>query len=319
MLRALAAAWPEAHIAFAGHPKRIETLRHLPFVTRLQAITKTVAPWLAHLPGPAFDLALVFGHDAPLVRYALRRARRVVAFRQPHAALNARLHAIAGQDGYSPRHAVTHLLQAIRPLGIPPAGMHLSYRVTDAEDAWARRLLASMPDRGHPLVGLQVASFPTKGFRDWPLAHFEALCGRILDAHPQAHFLIFGGMLEAARTARLQRRLASRASLFAGRLSLRQTAALMNRIDLYVGVDTGPTHIMGALHRPMVALYHPTSPSRALAPLEHPCCHVVDHPLADRGATPDTPMAEITVDMVWEKVRAALSGHFPPPLTTPWE
>jgi hypothetical protein len=44
----------------------------------------------------------------------------------------------------------------------------------------------------------------------------------------------------------------------------------MNQLDLYVGVDTGPTHIMGALHRPMVALYHGYSPSRLLAPLEHP-------------------------------------------------
>lgn len=318
VLRALAQAWPAAEITFAGHPKRVEVVRHLPFLAEVRGISKTSAPWRARSIGKSYDLALVFGTDAPLVRYALRCANHVVAFRQPDEDLNARLHAIAGEDGYQPMHAVTHLLQAVRPLGVAPSGMHLSYHVTPQEDIWARAALDHRKAQGRPLVGLQVASFPTKAFRDWPLDHFAALCERILGACPRAHFLIFGGRLEAKRTAELHRRFASHASLLAGRLSLRQTAALMNQVDLYVGVDTGPTHIMGALHRPMVALYHPTSPSRALAPLKHPCCHVVDHPLADRGATEHTPMAGITVDVVWDKVQAALSGRFPAPLVTPW-
>jgi heptosyltransferase-3 len=81
----------------------------------------------------------------------------------------------------------------------------------------------------------------------------------------------------------------------------------MNRVDLYVGVDTGPTHLMGALHRPMVALYHGYSPSRVLAPLDHPCLWAIDHPLADR-CTPEADMAEIGVDRVWDAVQQALAG-----------
>ena len=50
----------------------------------------------------------------------------------------------------------------------------------------------------------------------------------------------------------------------------RRDAALINELDLYVGVDTGPTHIAGALRRPMVSMYHGYSPSHLLAPLEHP-------------------------------------------------
>jgi heptosyltransferase-3 len=95
---------------------------------------------------------------------------------------------------------------------------------------------------------------------------------------------------------------------------LRRTAALMNSLDLYVGVDTGPTHIMGALGRPMVPLYHCSSPSRLLMPLEHPCCYPVDHPRAVRGCSPETPMAEMTVEMVWARVLEALTGQAPIPL-----
>jgi len=79
----------------------------------------------------------------------------------------------------------------------------------------------------------------------------------------------------------------------------------MDHTDLYVGVDTGPTHLMGALHRPMVALYHGYSPSRVLKPLDHPCLTVVDHPLAD-SFTETASMADISVDHVWNAVTRAL-------------
>jgi heptosyltransferase-3 len=80
----------------------------------------------------------------------------------------------------------------------------------------------------------------------------------------------------------------------------------MNELNLYVGVDTGPTHIMGALEAPMVPLYHCHSPSRLLAPLERPKCFVVDHPRA-AGCSEDTPMAEIEVETVWRRVLEALA------------
>lgn len=318
VLRALAAAWPAARICFAGHRKRIEVMRYLPFVNSLRSISKRTAPLLGRLTGERFDLALVYGNDSTLVDYALRVADKVIAQRQQSDAINRRLFAIACEDGYRPVHAVSGLLTMIRPLGIEPAGFELTYRVTDAENSWATAAIRSRCIDGAPLIGLQLASFPTKAYRDWPIEHFIGLCERIVAAHPAAQFLIFGGTAEADRTERLRHHFLGRTTSFAGRLSLRKTAALMNHLDLYIGVDTGPTHIMGALHRPMVSLYHPTAPSRALAPLGHPCCVAVDHPLADKGASFDTPMADISVDMMWQHVSDALAGRFQAPRSTPW-
>ncbi len=318
VLRALAAAWPDAEITFAGHRKRVEVMHHLPFIHHVRSISKHRAPLLGRFGGRRYDLAFVFGQDEPLVEYALRVADRVIAGRQKSDAINTRLFAIAYEDGYRPRHAVTGLLSMLRPLRIPPAGFFLSYRVTEDEDRWAKDWLAREEITGQPLVGLQLASFPTKAYRDWPVGHFVALCERLLTQHPGAHFLILGGKTEAERTRFVKSQLGKRATNFAGRLSLRQTAALMNQLDLYVGVDTGPTHIMGALHRPMVSLYHPTAPSRALAPQEHPCCFAVDHPLADKTARFDIPMAEISVEDVWKHVEAALQGECPAPRLPDW-
>ena len=309
-VKAVAARWPRAQIDLLAHPKREEVLHHLPFVHRVGSITKNQASFrgcLTALGGKPYDLAFVCNFDRALLTYALRVARRVVAFRQPDEALNRRLYRTVEHPALQTTHAVDIQLLLPAAVGVAPAGKALSYCVTADESRWAAEFLAShqAQDR-HPLLGLQVASFPTKAYRDWPLQHFIELCRRIRGRWPQAHFLIFGGELEQERTAALAAELGTAATLCAGRLTLRQTAALMNRVDLYVGVDTGPTHIMGALHRPMVALYHGYSPSRVLAPLDHPCLYAVDHPLADR-CTPEAAMADISVDRVWQAVEQALA------------
>lgn len=313
-LRAIAAAWPAARLEFLGHPKRAEIIRNLPFVRRVATISKHSAPLRGWLSGRRYDLAFVFGHDRPLIEYALRVAHRVIAFRQADESLNRRLYRVARPPAFLTVHAVQAQLSIVAPLGIAHAGHHLSYQVTEDERRWAGEELrrVGIAD-ARPLIGLQVASFPTKAYRDWPIESFIEICHRARERHPQAHFLIFGGKLEGERTLRLHAELRGCSSHYAGRLSLRQTAALMDRIDLYVGVDTGPTHIMGALHRPMVALYHPYSPSWLLAPLEHPCLYVVDHPQAGAGCSPDTPMAGISVDQVWSRVTEALARHFSMP------
>ncbi|MBK7765791.1 MAG: glycosyltransferase family 9 protein [Sulfuritalea sp.] len=310
-VRAVAARWPQARIHLLAHPKREEVLRFLPFVHRTGAISKQRARFMGWLPGKPYDLAFVCNFDAPLIAYARRVARRVVAFRQPDAALNSRLYRAVEPPAPQTTHAVDIQLLLPAAVGAPSAGKALSYHVTAEEAQWAARFLADhdASDR-HPLIGLQVASFPTKAYRDWPPGHFSELCRCIRATWPGAHFLIFGGKMEKQRTGALAAELGTASTLCAGKLTLRETAALMNRVDLYVGVDTGPTHLMGALQRPMVALYHGYSPSQVLAPLDHPCLYAIDHPLANH-CTPAASMADITVDQVFSRVREALSLRQP--------
>jgi heptosyltransferase-3 len=153
-----------------------------------------------------------------------------------------------------------------------------------------------------------VASFPTKAYRDWPVHHFAALCKKILCAYPQTHFLLLGGKEESVKIRELENALGEHATVVAGKLSLRQSAALMQQLGLYVGVDTGPTHLAGAIGVPMVALYHCFSPGRLLAPLDRDKLRVVEHPGLDAGGTIHSEMAEISIQSVWEAVEAMLKN-----------
>jgi heptosyltransferase III len=310
-LRAIAAAHPGARINAVCHPKRAEIVRHLPFVDRVAGFTKRSAALRGRLPRPRFDYALVYGFDRALIAYALRVARHVVAFRQDDESLNRRLYRAVDVPAFQSEHSVLQLLRLPAALDVAPAGRRLAYQVTDFERAWAEsRLDADVPAGAAPLIGLQVASFPTKGYRDWPVENFAELAALTTDEWPRAHFLIFGGRDERSRTAWLRGRLGAAATLYAGTMSLRQTAALMSCTDLYIGVDTGPTHVMSAFDIPLVGLYHCYSPSRLIGALDHPMFYPVDHPRPYPCAT-ETPMAEIPVRTVLGAVRQALADHPP--------
>ncbi|HYS51793.1 MAG TPA: glycosyltransferase family 9 protein [Burkholderiales bacterium] len=311
-MRAIATAHPGCRITALAHPKRAEVLRGLPFVARVGGITKNTAPWRGLLGGRRYDYALVYGFDEALVAYALRVAGSVVAFRQRNEALNRRLYRCVDEAPAGTENAVARCLRLTTALGIPAAGRRLAYRVTQHEAAAAHaRLAAEVSAEASPLIGMNVATFPTKVFRRWPVAQFGELAEGIIAERPRAHVLIFGGREEVEDARRLKDQLRDRAVLYAGRLSLRESAAMMSLTDLYVGLDTGPTHLMSAFDIPLVALYHCRIPSRQIAPLDHPCLYALDHPRQGRDCAESTPMSEITVDAVLAQVRRALAEHPP--------
>src|SRR6267154_661305 len=311
-MRAIAAAHPGCRITALAHPKRAEVLRGLPFIARVGSITKNTAPWRGLLGGRRYDYALVYGFDEALVAYALRVAGSVVAFRQHDQALNRRLYRCVDEPPAGAEHAVLHRLRLVAALGVPAAGRRLAYSVTPDEATAARaRLTAEAPANAFPLVGMNVATFPTKLFRRWPIEQFGELSARVAAEWPHAHVLIFGGDEEQEGARRLKERLGDRATLFAGRLTLRESAALMSQTDVYLGLDTGLTHIMSAFDIPLLALYHCRIPSRQIAPLDHPRLYALDHPRLGGDCTESTPMSEITVDAVLAQVRRALTEHPP--------
>jgi heptosyltransferase-3 len=306
ILRAVKVACPEGRLGCLAHPDRAALLQGLAFLDELGTITAKVAWSRGWFRRHRWDYALVYGHDAPLVRYALRVASRVIAFRQHDAALDARLWRAVTPPAQV-MHAVHERLLLAAELGVTTDDNRLAYAPTETELVAARDWLTRRAIAARPLVGFQVASFPTKSYRDWPLDSFVELGRRLLAARPRAHVLILGDRESRASAARLAGALGPRATSAAGALDLRRTAALIARLDLYVGVDTGPTHIAGALGVPMVALYHCRHRGAQLAPLGHERLTVIEHPTADADCTPSAPMAAISVDTVWEKVQQRLS------------
>lgn len=310
ILRALKAAWPDAKLTVAAHPNRREVLEGLPFIDRLLPIDKRRAPWLGRWPGGLggnrWDLALVYGEDQPLLSYALRVSHQVIAFEQADATINERLRPAIAKPR-EPLHAVDERALLLRPLDIRLTARRLAYQVRDDERDAARRWLAARLPGDGPIYGLQPSSFPTKAYRDWPEARFIAVGERLLARAAGARVLVLGGQEGREVAERVATALGPRAASAAGQLRLRESAALMSVLDLYLGVDTGPTHIAGALDMPMVALYHCHHPGRFLQPLEHPRGVFLEHPATGGDCPREAPMSAIDVDSVMAAIDQVLA------------
>ena len=307
-LAALKKRWPRAHLTVLAHPKRKEVLEALPMIDRLGTITKHRARWrgwLARGKHRPFDAAIVYGDDDALFAYARRVSDAVIGL-EPRATDRPRplTHAVPRPD--ASRHAFVDDAALLAPLGIATDDLHLRYAITAAERAGAAELVASRGWSGRRLVGLQLQSFPTKAYRDWPPEHFVALGRRLLEREADLQILVLGGPESRALATRVAAALGPRAASLAGTLSIRETAAGMAQLSLYVGVDTGPTHVAGALDVPMVALYHPLHPARRYAPQGHPAATAIDHPSAEGDR--DARLADIDVQRVFDAACARLDA-----------
>jgi lipopolysaccharide heptosyltransferase II len=142
------------------------------------------------------------------------------------------------------------------------------YLVRDAAlSARAGELLAGSRA---PLVGLHIgASEPNKA---WPAEHWASLADML--AAGGASVVLLGGPGDVAAGRAVEARMTRVALSLVGRTTIRELAAVVAQCSLFVGGDSGATHIAALVHTPVVCLMGPTSPART-APYGHG--HAVVH------------------------------------------
>jgi len=84
-------------------------------------------------------------------------------------------------------------------------------------------------------------------------------------------------------------------------MPLRETAAVMSRTNLYIGVNTGPTHIMSTFDIPMIVLNHCLLKDSIYGALGHPHYFPIDH-LDDERCSENSSMGDISVKVVLDTV-----------------
>ncbi|PXF33117.1 hypothetical protein WH50_00980 [Pokkaliibacter plantistimulans] len=305
-LRALKQHYPKACVTVLSHHERGRVLEGLPFIDRLIRTGKFRLKWLQYWPFPRYDLGVVFGNNLQELRLARKHCQFVVSEAVADISQSG-LVDIQVSPSEMPLHIVTDRMRLVSAFGVKPAGMRCAYEVLEGEQQQAERWLKSnSAENGSPLLGIQLSSFPTKSYRDWPLSHWYGLIEQVFSAYPNGRVVLLGGResVDKARDVVTHFHGDSRILSAVACFSFRQNAALISMLDLYVGPDTGPTHLRGALALPMVALYH-HFPSR-LRPLEHPSLIVIAHPDAENGGEHD--MSQIDVETVWQGCKALLES-----------
>lgn len=146
-----------------------------------------------------------------------------------------------------------------------------------------------------PLIALHPGS--GSDLKNWPLPAWERL-GHWIVAQPcRPTIVLIGGEADGVQLSTLTRAWAGKNVILARDLPLPMLAAIIKRCDLFVGHDTGISHLAAAVETPCILLFGPTDPT-LWAP-------------ANRAVTvleaADARMSSITVDTV----SAAVAKVFP--------
>ena len=94
----------------------------------------------------------------------------------------------------------------------------------------------------------------------WPIPYWATLIDR-LAREEHAQVVLSGASSDLPIIEGVMRRMQERAINLAGKTSLTQLAALLQRADLVISGDSGPMHMAVAVDTPLISIHGPTNPS----------------------------------------------------------
>ncbi len=170
----------------------------------------------------------------------------------------------AAVDPAQPRHEADIYLDAVRALGVEPGEVSANLPVLDEARATVQNLLRGRGVRT-PYLVINPAGGSNPGMvfdsKRWPPANFAAL-GAALAADHGAQLVLVAGPDDAPIVQAVQEHLPEPAVPFIGELSFPQIGALAAESLLYIGNDTGLTHLAAASGAKTAMILGPSDPAR---------------------------------------------------------
>jgi heptosyltransferase-2 len=324
-LRALRQVLPEAHITLVIRPGTKGIFSEADFIDDVVIYDRknafSVVPQVREWRRRKFDLAVLFQNafEAALIPFLAGVPLRLGYATESRQALLT--HPLPLPDWRSSRHEVFYYLYLITALEqmlfdrstVCEAEPDASIQISAARKAQAAELLRAYGVSGDDAVVVICPGSINSRAKRWPAESYATLADRLIES--KRRVLLIGSKDETDVSQEVTRRMRQQPIVLTGKTTLDQITGVLDRADLIVTNDTGPSHLGAALGRPTIVIFGPTNPltTRPFAPeavmLRHPpdCapCMLRDCPIDHRC------MTAITVDEVFEQSHALLKrGSF---------
>jgi heptosyltransferase-2 len=224
------------------------------------------------------------------------------------------------------QHSIENNLAFLGCLGLKPTLPQHEYEVwvTDAERAWAQGYLAAEKLADRRLLGLHVGSGGTKNLplRRWPLTSYGELLRRLHSSTPELGVLLFGGPEEEKDNEALFAASDGQWLRCPQTKNLRQAAALLQRCEAFLSVDTALMHLAAAMKVPRQIIIETPTWNTPIEPYRQPFLLIPNPAVAGRnlqyyrydgrgirGSDDELRrcMASVTVDQVFAAVQQTLA------------
>ncbi len=257
IIRALRKAYPSAHVAFLGDKEAVSLLEHNPDLNEIIPfdVSKGLLSRLLlfkSLRERHFDLVIdLFSNPRSALLTYVTGARTRIGL---DGRSRSRLYTHRIRDDGTPKTVIEAYFQFLRGLDIKPASLETKVFLTEDERREARIYLHWLGiEVDRPIVGLHPgASWPAKV---WPSERFADLADRIA-AKLDAQVLITQGPKDREIVAEVSRECVANVKIL-DILPLRQLAAILSHVNVYVANDSGPMHIAVAVGTKTIGIFGP--------------------------------------------------------------
>ena len=248
---ALRERWPAAHIEILGYPHIIELARGRYYANATRSIeARAMAGFF--VPDGTLDPALkeYFASFNLVISYLF----------DPDGIFSANVRRcgvrqlVEGSPRPSDLPAMAHYCKPLESLAIYVDAPQPKLFPSDDDRAAAAKFLQRLGRE--PLVAVHPGSGSEK--KNWPADKFAAVSRWIVD-ELAAQLLVVEGEADARVVTKLTALVAPRATVPAKGLKLAELAAVLERCVLFLGNDSGITHLAAAVGTPTVTLFGPAS------------------------------------------------------------
>ena len=102
---------------------------------------------------------------------------------------------------------------------------------------------------------IAVSPFAKQKHKCWPIGNFKKLGKCLLSRFPGVHLVIVGGPEDEVLGNLLVTAWGGESVNFAGKASILQSAEIIRRCKLFIGNDSGPSHLAAAVGTPVVTIF----------------------------------------------------------------
>jgi ADP-heptose:LPS heptosyltransferase len=191
----------------------------------------------------------------------LSGARRRVGFAQVDVKSRHRVYTnlmVWSKENLLTSHSRELYVEPLAAAGVPFPSRVVSVDVHPEEAEGARdRIRALLPERSTPLVLVHPGASTAN--KCWAAESFAAVCDELQESGA-AELLMLAGPRERDRVAAVTGRMRTRVAVIEEVLAIRDLAALLQEVDLFLGNDSGPMHLAAAVGTRVVALFGGASP-----------------------------------------------------------
>ena len=207
-------------------------------------------------------------------------------------------------------HKMDYYLTIIESLGLKAAKKESEFFLTESELKKVEPMLSSLPKARFKIVLHPKANWFLKM---WPQESFAKLADKLI-GELDAAVIITGTSQDLELASKIESLMVNKPYLLAGATSLRELAALLRKVDLFISADTGIMHLAASLGTCLIALFGPTHPS-ASGPRAASITKIIHNdvgckiPCYSLDCRDNICMKSIAVDEVFEEAKKILSNQ----------